>query len=30
MNAEYHILNLVILFGLVNNVNDYLQAMDIF
>lgn len=30
MNAEYHILNLVILFGLVNYVNGYLQEMDIF
>lgn len=30
MSAEYHILSLVILSGLVNNVNDYLHEMDIF
>lgn len=30
MSAEYHILNLVILPGVVNNVNDYLQETDIF
>lgn len=30
MINEYHLQNSVILPGVVSNVNDYLQAMDIF